>query len=98
MAFIKDRRSRQPVSVTGRDVYLVLQALAYTIRTIEALPEDRQEFSNKEQMKILLDVWSRGRAEDFLTSAQRHIDGGRVMVTGWSERWRTTSPNKEQRT
>jgi hypothetical protein len=64
-----------PQSITGRDGYLVLQALAYTILTIEALPEKQQEWSNKEQMKTLLEVWSRGHSEDFLDNARCHIDG-----------------------
>jgi hypothetical protein len=64
-----------PQSITGRDDYLVLQALAYTILTIEALPDLWQERSNKEQMKKLLKVWSRGHSYDFLANARRHIDG-----------------------
>ena len=73
----KGRHARQPASSTGRDGYLVLQALAYTILTIEALPESQQEWSNKEQMKTLLEVWSRGHSEDFLDNARDHIDGGK---------------------
>ena len=64
-----------PQSITGRDGYLVLQALAYTILTIEALPEKQQEWSNKEQMRKLLEVWSRGHSEDFLDNARYHIGG-----------------------
>jgi hypothetical protein len=65
-------------SITGRDGYLVLQALAYAIVTIERLHKKQQELLNKEQMKTLLDVWSRGQADDFLEKARCH-------VTGWSE-------------
>ena len=64
-----------PQSITGRDGYLVLQALAYTILTIEALPDRWQEWSNKEQMRKLLEVWSRGHSEDFLDNARYHIGG-----------------------
>ena len=53
------RRQRVPASVTGRDGYLVLQALAYAIATIDELPVDRQERSNREQMLQLLDTWGR---------------------------------------
>jgi hypothetical protein len=80
------RRQRVPASVTGRDGYLVLQALAYAITTIEGLPEDRQEYSNKEQMKRLLDIWSRSDPY-YLDNAQCHISGrARPMpVTRWSD-------------
>jgi hypothetical protein len=88
MATTKDRRPRQPVSVTGRDAYLVLQALAYTILTIEALPERQQELSNKEQMKKLLDVWSRDHARDFLDNAERHMNCGRnPQASQWAREW-----------
>jgi hypothetical protein len=70
----RGRGVRQPTSITGRDGYLVLQALAYTILTIEGLPEKKQEYSNKEQMKTLLDVWSRGHSKDFFDSARFHLN------------------------
>jgi hypothetical protein len=81
----KGRQRRQPASVTGRDVYLVLQALAYTILTIEALPESQQEWSNKEQMKTLLHVWGRGNSELYLDNARRHIENVPPRLSGWSE-------------
>jgi hypothetical protein len=86
----KSTTPRRPkrVSVTGRDGYLVLQALAYTILTIEALPDRWQEWSNKEQMKKLLHVWSRGYADHFLENARHHITGaGRPVpvITGWGK-------------
>ena len=36
------RNRRQP-SITGRDNYIILKALAYAIKTIQSLPENRQE-------------------------------------------------------
>src|SRR5205823_5474981 len=74
MSISKGRRRRQPASVTGRDGYLVLQALAYTILTIEALPKCQQEWSNKEDMKALLHVLSRGDSEYYPRQAphRRH--------------------------
>jgi hypothetical protein len=78
MTINRRRMSRQ--SITGRDGYLVLQALAYTILTIEALPEPQQEWSNKEQMKELLKVWSRGCSEDFFDNARHHINGDNWSV------------------
>ena len=75
-----NRRRMSRRSITGRDGYLVLQALAYTILTIEALPEPQQEWSNKEEMKQLLRVWSRGTSEDFLDNARHHINGDNWSV------------------
>lgn len=78
------RRQRVPASVTGRDGYLVLQALAYAIATIDELPVDRQERSNREQMLQLLDTW--GRSDPYyLENARRHISGRPQPVTGWSD-------------
>ena len=37
-----------------RQVYVMAKALAYAIKTIEALPKRWQEFSDKEDMKIIL--------------------------------------------
>jgi hypothetical protein len=72
-------RGSKAGGITGRDGYLVLQAFAYAILTIERLPDEQQEWSNKEQMKILLDLWSRGHSEDFLDNARFHIDrSGRI--------------------
>jgi hypothetical protein len=88
MIISKGRRRRQLASITGRDGYLVLQALAYAILTIEKLPTKQQEQSNKEQMEKLLDVWSEGYADYFLDGARFHMTGkGRPMpvITGWGE-------------
>lgn len=81
------RRQRVPASLTGRDGYLVLQALAYAITTIEALPEDWQERSNAEQMKQLLDSWGRSNPY-YIENAQRHISGRAQPLPGpgrWSD-------------
>jgi hypothetical protein len=40
--------------VTGRDGYIIAQELAYAIEVIAALPEDFQEYSNREDMKRIL--------------------------------------------
>jgi hypothetical protein len=55
MRNIGSRRARQDKSITGRDGYIYKQALAYAIVAIELLPKERQEWSNKEDMKLLLD-------------------------------------------
>jgi hypothetical protein len=85
MSINKGRQRRQPVSITGRDGYLVLQALAYAIVTIEALPEAQQEWSNKEQMKELLYILSEGHPGAFLRDARCHIEGIPPQLSGWSE-------------
>jgi predicted RecB family nuclease len=41
-------------SLTGRDDAILMQALAYAIVTIDRLPRDRQEWSNREDMWALL--------------------------------------------
>jgi hypothetical protein len=38
-------------SITGRDGYILAQALAYAITAIERLPEQLREYSNQEDMK-----------------------------------------------
>jgi hypothetical protein len=42
------------VSVTGRDGYIIFQALAYAVLAIEALPEEWQERSDADDMHRLL--------------------------------------------
>ena len=80
------RRQRVPASLTGRDGYLVLQALAYAITTIEALPEDWQERSNAEQMKQLLDSW--GRSNPYDTSRMLSAtSSGRAQPLPGPGRW-----------
>jgi hypothetical protein len=43
-----------PYSLTGRDGVILTQALPYAIVTIDRLPRDRQERSNREDMWDLL--------------------------------------------
>ncbi|MDO9714289.1 hypothetical protein [Paracraurococcus lichenis] len=42
--------TKAQTSITGRDDYLIVKALAYTITTIPHLPEVRQEASDCEDM------------------------------------------------
>jgi hypothetical protein len=46
--------TRNGVSVTGRDGYIIFQALAYAPLVIEALPEEWQERSDADDMYGLL--------------------------------------------
>lgn len=42
------------MNITGRDNYILAQALAYAIETIDRLPPRLQEKSNREDMEELL--------------------------------------------
>jgi hypothetical protein len=67
----------QGPSVTGRDDYIMLQALAYAITAIEQRPERFQEWSNKEDMKLLLDHFCTNGIlkRDLLHTAWVHLTG-----------------------
>jgi hypothetical protein len=41
-------------NITARDNFIIAKALAYAIEIIESLPQERQEQSDKEDMKRLL--------------------------------------------
>jgi hypothetical protein len=43
-------------SITGRDGYILCQALCYAIETIKRLPDRWQEASNAEDMQRILDA------------------------------------------
>ena len=60
--------------ITGRDMYIVLQALAYAIETIERLPPECQEASEMEDMKALLSaLCGPEQAAKYRTNAKRHL-------------------------
>lgn len=61
-------------SITGRDGYVVAQALAYAIEAIEHLPDEWQEWSNKEDMKLLLNTLYPRMAEDLRIGARGHLE------------------------
>jgi hypothetical protein len=71
------RHRSQPPSVTGRDGYIEAQALAYAIMAIELRPERYQEWSNKEDMKTILDhLCTDGRIKrHLLDNARAHLTG-----------------------
>ncbi len=70
--------------VTGRDRYLIVQALAYAIECIEHLPLRWQEYSNQQDMIELLDaVTSMRQAHHLRVGARAHITRrGTVFVNG----------------
>lgn len=43
-------------NITGRDDFIFVKALAYAIATIERLPSERQEWSDCEDMRDLLEA------------------------------------------
>jgi len=45
-------------SVTGRDNYIIMSALAYAIEAIDRLPQRWQEWSDQKDMIALLDAMS----------------------------------------
>ncbi|MES0042362.1 hypothetical protein [Mesorhizobium sp. M0091] len=64
-------------SVTGRDGYIIANALMYAICTIQNLPEDRQEWSDMNDMcKLVKHLCSRGMLEAFKLSVKGHTGKG----------------------
>jgi hypothetical protein len=64
-------------SLTGRDSFILAEALAYAIVTIAALPRERRSESNAEDMRILLaDRVGAENVESWLTQVR--------MQTGWT--------------
>ena len=61
-------------SITGRDGYIMAQALAYAIEAIEHLPDKWQEWSNKEDMKLLLNTLQPGMAENLRIEARGQLE------------------------
>jgi hypothetical protein len=61
-------------SITGRDRLILLKSLAYAVATIQALDEDRQEWSDRRDMKALVRAIEPKRSErDFIAdSVARH--------------------------
>jgi predicted ATP-grasp superfamily ATP-dependent carboligase len=78
-------------SVTGRDGYILAQALAYAIEVIGSLPEDRQERSNREDMKKIFEAMFSEQMREIVTySARCHLnpDVARELAArlqDWSE-------------
>jgi hypothetical protein len=73
----RQRRSAGPDGITGRDGYIIAQALTYAIATINALPEWRRENSNWRDMeKILRELAaSEAEREQLSSGVDGHLHG-----------------------
>lgn len=62
---------------TMRDRYILCNALAYAITVIGRLPIERQEASNANDMKLMLNHLTKGfvPAKHFMEGAIWHLDG-----------------------
>jgi hypothetical protein len=60
-----------------RDQLILCNALAYAILTIERLPRRQQEYSNKEDMKLVLEHLASNflGVEHWMEVARNHMDG-----------------------
>jgi len=68
------RPRASPDSITGRDGYIVCQALVYAIEVIAALPIEYQEWSNREDMKALLAAYtSKGKVKMLHEGVCHHL-------------------------
>lgn len=71
----------ETTSITGRgpmrDRLILCNALAYAILTIERLPQQQQEWSNKEDMKLMLNYFASEflGVVHFMDGARNHMDG-----------------------
>ncbi len=61
--------------MTTREIYVMAKALAYAIKTIESMPQRWQEWSDKEDMKIILHQYFPVFENMVQQSAEHHIDG-----------------------
>jgi hypothetical protein len=69
-------------SVTGRDRYIIVNALAYAIEAIDRLPQRWQERSDQKDMIALLDAMS-DQPDFFRIGARGHLQRrGTTMKNG----------------
>lgn len=63
------------MNVTGRDGFIMTKALAYAITTIDCLPRDQQEGSDRDDMLDLLCamVPDETQRRAIMRSAERHV-------------------------
>jgi hypothetical protein len=62
------------LGITGRDGYIIAQALAYAVEAIGALPDQWREWSNREDMKRILAATTNELTErDLREGACQHL-------------------------
>lgn len=68
-------RATMPRDITGRDDYILNKTLAYAITTIENLPKVRQESSDCDDMRALLEarVPNAAQRAEVMRSARAHM-------------------------
>ena len=64
-------------NITGRDGYVIAKALAYAIEAIAALPEERQELGDQDDMKAILEAMypGDGQLAHLIQGARAHLTG-----------------------
>src|SRR5262245_15671799 len=68
--------NRRNSDVSGRDRYIIAQALAYAHETIMRLPVRWQEYSNACDMRRILEASFRPQMVEMVTeNVKRHLDG-----------------------
>jgi hypothetical protein len=67
--------------VTGRDGMILCKALAYAITAIEHLPDRWQEWSDKEDMRMLLHAMTQ-QADYYFVGARSHLERRGCQVDG----------------
>lgn len=82
---------RQPTkanSVTGRDAYIIRQALGHAIVAIERLPQERQDPSNRHDMIRLLCADVGTRTAGFYVAEARLKHAHAPSERGWIDLWK----------
>jgi hypothetical protein len=88
----------EQADITGRDDYLIAQALHWAIKALAALPQEHRPASNIEGMRQILARRYRGwaayfAAEDDLKATLAELPEGadeaevRARMQAWSEEW-----------
>jgi hypothetical protein len=68
--------------MTVRETYVMAKALAYAIKTIEALPRRWQEYSDKEDMKLILHKHFSVFEPIVIGEVEHHLNGAKIK---WSK-------------
>jgi hypothetical protein len=88
---VANRGFVEPKSITGRDGYIVAQALAYAILVIEALPNHSQEYSNCQDMKAIFEARvSEQMRAILMESARFHLFNDKSGFRGISHLFRVS--------